>query len=62
LRPTSIILEIVKELEDLKDKVRFVNEKEDEFVQLVKTLKNENRTVSYSLNQSLSLLVKRFKE
>jgi hypothetical protein len=49
LRPTSIILEIVKELEDLKDKVRFVNDKEDEFVQLVKTLKNEDRTVSYSL-------------
>ena len=32
LRPSSIILEIVKELEELKDRVRFVNSKEDEFI------------------------------
>jgi tetrahydromethanopterin S-methyltransferase subunit G len=38
LRPTSIILEVVKELEELKEKVRFVNDKEEEYIGLVKNL------------------------
>ena len=60
LRPTSILIETTRTLENLKEFVNHVNAKEEEFVSLIKGLQYDKpvRTVSTSLN----LLILKYKD